>query len=62
MPKELEAKLRRQVAGKRWSKEQKDAYVYGTMRKKTGWEQGNQNIRRKAVEIMLKKRKRKSKA
>jgi len=37
MPKELETKLKRQAAGKNWSEERKDAYVYGTMRNKTGW-------------------------
>jgi len=36
MPKELEAKLKRQVGSKKWSQERKDAYVYGTLRK-TGW-------------------------
>jgi hypothetical protein len=36
MPKALEGKLKREVAGKNWSQERKDAYVYGTMRK-TGW-------------------------
>lgn len=41
MPKELEERLRRQVAKKNWSKERKDAYIYGTMRK-TGWEPSNQ--------------------
>jgi hypothetical protein len=36
MPKELEQKLKKQVAKKKWSEERKDAYVYGTLRK-TGW-------------------------
>jgi hypothetical protein len=36
MPVALERKLKRQVAGKKMSKERKDAYVYGTLRK-TGW-------------------------
>ena len=36
MPKALERKLKKEVAGKNWSQEHKDAYVYGTMRK-TGW-------------------------
>ena len=38
MPKKMEAELKREVAKKHpnWSKERKDAYVYGTMRK-TGW-------------------------
>jgi hypothetical protein len=36
MPVALERKLKRQVAGKKISKERKDAYVYGTLRK-TGW-------------------------
>lgn len=36
MPKELEEKLKKEVAGKSWSKERKDAYIYGTLRK-TGW-------------------------
>ena len=41
MPKELERKLKRQVAGKNWSEERKDAYVYGTLRK-TGWTPSHQ--------------------
>ncbi len=36
MPKKMERELKREVAGKNWSKERKDAYVYGTLRK-TGW-------------------------
>ena len=36
MPKQLELKLKRQVADKPWDKKRKDAYVFGTMRK-TGW-------------------------
>jgi len=36
MPKALEEKLKRQVAGKNWSKERKNAYIWGTLRK-TGW-------------------------
>jgi hypothetical protein len=36
MPVALERKLKRKVAGKKMSKERKDAYVYGTLRK-TGW-------------------------
>jgi len=36
MPKKLERKLKRQVAKKKWSKERKNAYVYGSLRK-TGW-------------------------
>lgn len=36
MPKELEAKLKREAQQKGLSKERQDAYVYGTLRK-TGW-------------------------
>lgn len=36
MPKELEEKLKREVADKNWSKAKKNAYIYGTMRA-TGW-------------------------
>ena len=36
MPKELERKLKREVAKKNWSRERKDAYIYGALRK-TGW-------------------------
>jgi hypothetical protein len=36
MPVKLERELKRKVAGKDWSDEKKDAYVYGTLRK-TGW-------------------------
>lgn len=41
MPKALERKLKRQVAGKDWSEERKDAYVYGVLRK-TGWKPSTQ--------------------
>lgn len=41
MPKELEKKLRRKVAKKKWSKERKNAYVYGTLRR-TGWKPSTQ--------------------
>lgn len=41
MPKAMERKLKREVAKKNWSKERKDAYVYGTMRK-TGWKPSTQ--------------------
>jgi hypothetical protein len=41
MPKKLEQKLKRQVAGKDWSQKRKDAYVYGTLRK-TGWKPSHQ--------------------
>lgn len=63
MPVALERALKRKVAGKKMSKERKDAYVYGTLRK-TGWkpkrelssmldsiirfEQGGWNVRRVA--------------
>jgi hypothetical protein len=43
MPKALEQKLKRQVAGKDWSEERKDAYVYGTLRK-TGWTPSHQKM------------------
>jgi len=36
MPKKLERKLKKQVSKKNWSKEKKNAYIYGTLRK-TGW-------------------------
>ena len=36
MPKELENKLKNQISNKNWSKEKKNAYIYGTLRK-TGW-------------------------
>lgn len=41
MPKKLERKLKRQVAKKNWSKERKNAYVYGALRK-TGWKPSHQ--------------------
>jgi len=41
MPKALEQKLKKQVAGKSWSQERKDKYIYGTMRK-TGWTPSHQ--------------------
>lgn len=36
MPAQLERQLKSKVAKKDWSKERKNAYVYGTLRK-TGW-------------------------
>ena len=36
MPLALERKLKKQVAGKKWSAKKKKAYIYGTLRK-TGW-------------------------
>lgn len=36
MPKALERELKAKVAGKNWSQERKDAYVYSVLRK-TGW-------------------------
>lgn len=36
MPKEMEKKLRQEVAKRRLKGKNKDAYIYGTMRK-TGW-------------------------
>ena len=41
MPEELEKGLKRQVSGKNWSEERKNAYIYGTMRK-TGWKPSTQ--------------------
>jgi hypothetical protein len=37
MPKELENKLRQEAIRRRLTGKNKDAYIYGTMRK-TGWE------------------------
>jgi hypothetical protein len=42
MPKALEQKLKKEVAGKNWSKERKNAYIYGTLRK-TGWKPSSQD-------------------
>jgi hypothetical protein len=42
MPKELEAKLKRQAKKKGFGKERANAYVYGTMRNKTGWTPSHQ--------------------
>ena len=36
MPDKLKQQLKKQVRNKNWSKEKKNAYVYGTLRK-TGW-------------------------
>ena len=44
MPKKLHDKLKKQVAGKNWSKERKDAYVFGTMRK-TGWKPSRERLK-----------------
>lgn len=41
MPKELERKLKKQVAGKKWSEKRKNAYVYGVLRE-TGWTPSHQ--------------------
>jgi hypothetical protein len=47
MPKKMERKLRAQVnkSHPSWSKERKDAYVYGTLRK-TGWTPSHQKKRK----------------
>ena len=56
MPKALETKLKRQVAGKNWSEERKNAYVYGAMRK-TGWVPSTQKkhdeMKRKMVKARM---------
>ena len=36
MPEKLKQQLKKQIKKKNWNKEQKNAYVYGTLRK-TGW-------------------------
>ena len=36
MTEKLKQKLKKQVKNEKWSKERKNAYVYGTLRK-TGW-------------------------
>lgn len=46
MPVKLERSLKRKVAGKNWSEERKDAYVYGTLRK-TGWKPSTQKKEKK---------------
>ena len=46
MPKELEAKLKRQAKKKGFSKERAGAYVYETLRK-TGWTPSTQKKRSK---------------
>jgi hypothetical protein len=47
MPKKLEQDLKKQAAKKKgWSKERKDAYVYGTLRK-TGWKPSPKKKRKK---------------
>ena len=48
MPKELERKLKKEVAKKNWSQERKDAYVYGTLRR-TGWEPSPQKKKKKKM-------------
>lgn len=53
MPIELERKLKKQVASKSWSQEKKNAYVYGTMRHKVGWEPSAR--RTQAYKKLLKK-------
>lgn len=45
MPKELENKLKKEVKNKKWSKERKDAYIYGVMRK-TGWVPSTQKTKK----------------
>ena len=52
MPEKLERSLKAQVAGKNWSQERKDAYIYGTMRK-TGWTPSTQ--RHKAYKRLRRK-------
>lgn len=53
MPKQLEEKLRRQAdKHPAWSKERKDAYVFGTMRN-TGWVPSTQHPRARALKKRL---------
>lgn len=49
MPAALERALKRKVAGKNWSEERKDAYVYGTLRK-TGWKPSHQKEKKMSTE------------
>jgi len=47
MPEKLEKELKKKVAKKkRWSKERKNAYVYGTLRK-TGWKPDHEKKKKK---------------
>lgn len=46
MPEALKRRLKKQVRNKNWSKEHKDKYVYGTMRK-TGWKPSREKKRGK---------------
>lgn len=41
MPKKMEENLKREAAKKGLTGKRKDAYVYGTMQKKTDWKPGN---------------------
>ena len=50
MPAEMERRLKAEVRGKNWSKERKNAYIYGTMRK-TGWVPSTQKIAEKAKKL-----------
>jgi hypothetical protein len=52
MPAKLERALKRKIASKNWSKERKDAYVYGTLRK-TGWEPSHQKSKKKERELSV---------
>lgn len=51
MPKELEAKLKRQAAKKGFGEERADRYVYGTMRK-TGWVPSHQRKKKQNLSSM----------
>jgi hypothetical protein len=42
MPKKMEKELMKQAAKKKLTGERKNAYVYGTLRAKTGWKPSTQ--------------------
>jgi hypothetical protein len=57
MPKALEEQLKRNVNQKHpeWSKERKDAYVYGTLRR-TGWRPSTQKKTKKSASVHRRKK------
>lgn len=47
MPVEMERRLKRRARQKGLTGERADAYVYGTMQKRTDWKPGKKRLKRK---------------
>lgn len=58
MPEAMERKLKATAKKRGYSKERTGAFVYGTMQRKTSWKpHKNKNIRKKAIEMMMARKK-----